>query len=289
MPQGTLTISIDLELAWGNWDNISQYHMQHIAEHERFIINRLLEIFNRYEISVTWAFVAALLDEKSSENMPGNKSLWYAPDIIDQVTSARFPHDIGSHGGRHRYFDDMSEKQAIEDLQFVAHIHEKNGLALNSFVYPRNKVARTYLLVEQGIKVYRGEDIAWHQKLRSRQVYVGRLANLVDKMLPIAPQVVEPEYFDNICNLPGSMLFFGRKGVRQFVSSNIMLSKLEKGLHAAIRGNSVFHLWFHPSNFWHNTQQQFKIFERFIAHATAQSSLGRLKIKPMAEFTKDEH
>ena len=135
-------------------------------------------------VGLRWAIVAALLDAKSSENMPGEKTLWYAPEVIQGILSSRVEHDIGSHGGRHRYFDDMSEQQCIEDLQFAAYIHKKNGLALNSFVYPRNKVSRTYLLAHHGIRIYRGQDIAWHETIRNRNVYLGRVANLIDKIMP---------------------------------------------------------------------------------------------------------
>lgn len=284
MAQGTLTISIDLELAWGNWDNLSPYHIQHIQAGERMISMRLLEIFDRYEVSVTWAIVAALLDEKSAADMPGDSALWYAPDVIEKIRAAQVAHDIGSHGGRHRYFDDMTEQQAVEDLQFVAHVHAENGLPLSSFVYPRNKVARTNLLAGQGIEVYRGEDRAWHQSIRDRQAHLGRVANLVDKMLPIAPQAVRPERVDTLCNLPGSMLFLGRDGVRRIVHPGVMYAKLEKGLNAAIRTNGVFHLWFHPSNFWSDTDQQFRVIERFVARAADLAGRGELDIKPMAAF-----
>ena len=70
MSQAKLTISIDLELAWGNWDNITPYHIENIQSKERIIVERLLKIFVQYEITVTWAFVAALLSEKSAKNMP---------------------------------------------------------------------------------------------------------------------------------------------------------------------------------------------------------------------------
>ena len=102
-----LTISIDLELAWGNWDNLSPFHIQNIEFKEREIIDRLLEVFERYGLSVTWAFVAALLDEHSSNNMPGKKSLWFAPEIIEKIRKSPAAHDLGSHGGKHRYFNEM--------------------------------------------------------------------------------------------------------------------------------------------------------------------------------------
>ena len=281
---GVLTISIDLELGWGNWDNLSSYHIEHILSKERLITTRLLEIFDRYQIPVTWAFVAALLDSKSSTDMPGDESLWYAPDIIDKICAARVTHDLGSHGGWHRYFDDMTEQQAIEDLQFVSYIHKINNLSLRSFVYPRNKVARTELLGRENIAVFRGQDKAWHENIRDRHMVLGRVANLVDKMVPIAPQAVEPESVGGLLNLPGSMLFISRNGVRRLVHPSVMLKKLEKGLVAAVRSKNAFHLWFHPSNFWGDTNKQFQIFENFIAKAAEQVAAGNLDVRPMAGF-----
>ena len=281
---GTLTISIDLELAWGNWDNLAPHHIHSIETNERMISTRLLEIFDRYEMPVTWAFVAALLDYDSAHQMPGDAALWYAPDVIEAITSARVTHDLGSHGGRHRYFNELNNQDAIEDLQFAKYIHDKNDLAMRSFVYPRNKVARTDLLAAQGVQVYRGEDRAWHQSIRNRQVHLGRAANLIDKMLPITPQFVRPEVDGALLNVAGSTLFLGRDGVRRFVHPSVMYSKLEKGLRRAIATGGVFHLWFHPSNFWNNTELQFAIFEQFATHAADLVERGELVIKPMAAF-----
>ena len=284
MKRGAVTISIDLELAWGNWDNLSRYHVERIETVERMISARLLDIFERYEMAVTWAFVAALLDEKSAAAMPGELKLWYAPDVIERIRTAQVNHDIGSHGGRHRYFDDMTEQQAIEDLQYAGFIHAKNGMPLRSFVFPRNKVARTQLLVQNGVRVYRGEDRAWHRYVRDRQVHLGRAANLIDKILPISPETVRPERNGDICNLPGSMLFLGREGVRRLVHPAIMYAKLEKGLTSAMRNRTVFHLWFHPSNFWANTERQFEVFERFVARAANLAGRGDIEIRTMASF-----
>lgn len=284
-----LTISIDLELAWGNWDNLSPFHIQNIEFKEREIIDRLLEVFERYGLSVTWAFVAALLDEHSSKNMPGKKSLWFAPEIIEKIRKSPVAHDLGSHGGKHRYFNEMTEQEAIEELEFVSHIHSKYNIPLNSFVYPRNKVAKTEILAQHGIKVYRGEDRAWHESIRRKQVHLGRAANLIDKMLPIAPQAVKPQINKEICNVPGSMLFFSRNGIRRFAHPSVTLAKLEKGLQNAILDGSVFHLWFHPSNFWSETEQQFAIFETFIKRVTDLINLNQLEVSTMAEFSQHEH
>src|SRR5271167_1636112 len=112
MPKGKLTISIDLELAWGFWDILTPEILRLSESAERPICDRLLELFDRFSIPATWAVVAAVLDRTSARGRAGNEASWYAPDIIERILKARTSHEIGSHGGRHVYFDRMSAPQA---------------------------------------------------------------------------------------------------------------------------------------------------------------------------------
>ena len=83
MAKGKLTISIDLELAWGIGDVVTLEDQQIVETDERPICAALIELFDRYEVPATWAVVAALLDKDSSKFRPGSEACWYAPDIID--------------------------------------------------------------------------------------------------------------------------------------------------------------------------------------------------------------
>lgn len=285
MAKGVVTISIDLELAWGNWDNITRDQIELVERHERAIVARLVEIFDRYDVPVTWAIVAGLLDRTSATGRPGGEKIWYAPDVIETITTSRVRHDIGSHGGRHIYLDAVSNAQADEDLAFASSVHEANGLGFISFVFPRNKLGKKAILERHGIKVFRGEDRAWHQRVRAKQAQVGRIANLVDKMLPITPEAVLPQREEAMVNLPGSMLFMSKNGLRKFAAPGVTASKLNKGLAAAMRDGTVFHLWFHPSNFYHATESQFEVFENFVQNVRGLTDRGRIEIKPMACFS----
>jgi len=281
---GNLTISIDLELAWGNWDNLESHHIDHVERLERPITSRLIKLFDRHEVPVTWAFVAALLDPRSARGRPGEERLWYAPDVIEMINKASVRHDLGSHGGHHRYFDELTIDEADEELAFAKSIHQRHGLSFESFVFPRNKVAKTHLLEKHGLRVFRGEDSAWHQRIRTVFAPAGRAANFVDKTIPIAPETVLPKHVDGLMNVPGSLLFFGRQGLRRFLPDGIMRRKLGKGLEAAATHGRIFHLWFHPSNFWHEPETQFALFESFIAEAAHWRDRGALIINPMAAF-----
>lgn len=284
MTRGAVTISIDLELAWGNWDNLTSAQASNVEHKERPIVRRLVETLDAHAVPVTWAFVAALLDPKSARGRPGGERLWYAPEVIEMIRSAKVRHDLGSHGGRHIYLDSVSDDEAAADLEFAQGVHFENGLEWGSFVFPRNQIGRKPLLAKHGIRVYRGTDHAWHQRIRNRQPLLGRAANLIDKMLPTAPETVRPEADCAMVNLPGSLLFFGREGVRGITPRGAMKAKLASGLAAARRDGGVFHLWFHPSNFWYDTEAQFETFGAFLRDVAESADRGEIEIKPMAAF-----
>ncbi len=51
---------------------------------------------------VTWAVVGQLLArERDTRDAPGPDALWYAPDLIDEIRSARQNHEIAFHGYTH--------------------------------------------------------------------------------------------------------------------------------------------------------------------------------------------
>lgn len=280
---GAVTISIDLELAWGNWDNLGAAHIRHL-DAERSIVKRLLQLFDSYEVPVTWAFVAALLEPSEARGRVGGERLWYGPDLIEAIVSARVRHDLGSHGGRHKYFDALTEAEAEDDLAFARSVHAAQGLPLQSFVFPRNQVAKTHVLSRHGVRVYRGVDHAWHQRIRQHSIALGRAANLLDKLVPFPPESVVPETDGALVRLPGSMLLLGRAGVRSLAPRRALAAKLQKGLTAAAQEKRVFHLWFHPSNFWHDTGGQFATLEWFLSRLAGEVARGRLAARTMASY-----
>jgi hypothetical protein len=279
-----ITISIDLELAWGNWDDITREQLDKVESLERDIVGKLIDILDRHQVPATWAFVAALLDPKSAIGRPGPEHCWYAPDVMDKIRAASVRHDIGSHGGRHVYLDRLSRDEAEEDFLFAAEVHARHGLNCRSFIFPRNRLGDTALLASHGFKVFRGRDKAWHERIRSRNGVAGRVANLVDKVLPIAPEPVQPSGDGELINVPGSMLFMSRNGLRKLAHPAVIANKLERGTINAMRNGGVFHLWFHPSNFYYRAACQFQLFESFVARAAKLAAQGRLALRPMSSF-----
>jgi len=281
---GQLTISIDLELAWGMWDTLTPDRIRMVETAERPICAALLQLFDRYEISATWAVVAGLLERSSSVGMPAHEACWYAPDIIEQLASAKTAHEIGSHGGRHIYFDKIGAAEAQEDLEFAKGVHHAHGLPFISLVFPRNAVGHLDLLAKAGLRTFRGPDIGWATTVRRAASSLGKAANLADKMLPLPPCAVEVEHCDGMINVPGSMLLMGRNGARRFVLPAVTRSKLKMGLTRAHLTGSLFHLWFHPSNFYYRREEQFATLNWFLAYASNEAAHGRIEIRTMRSY-----
>jgi peptidoglycan/xylan/chitin deacetylase (PgdA/CDA1 family) len=284
MVKGRVTISIDLELAWGTWDVLTPEHLRLAEALERPICAALIELFDRYEVAATWAIVAGLLDASCSTARPGNKACWYAPDIIERVTQAKVGHEIGSHSGQHIYFDRATASQAQEDLEFAQHLHQVNGLSFKSFIFPRNSVDHLNILAKVGLQTFRGPGVDWIETARRAGKTAGQVANLVDKLLPIAPAAVVARECGELTDVPPSMLLIGRNGLRRFAWPQVTRLKLRKGLERAKQAGRIFHLWFHPSNFYYRREEQLATLKWFLELISEEAGRGAIEILTMGSI-----
>lgn len=287
MTKGKLTISIDLELAWGVWDILMPDDLQMAETADRSICTALIELFDRYDLPATWAIVAALLDEGSAESRPGSKACWYAPDIIDRLVHAKVAHEIGSHGGKHVYFRDIPASEAQEDLDFASAVHAVHSLPFRSLVFPRNAVGHLQLVARAGLRTYRGPDVGWPQAVRRAGRMAGRVANFADKFLPIAPTPVAAERSGDLVVIPGSMLLLGRNGMRRFILPVVSRAKLKMGLARARSTDRIFHFWFHPSNFYYRRDEQFATLSWFLDHVADEVGRGHIEVRTMGSYVDE--
>jgi peptidoglycan/xylan/chitin deacetylase (PgdA/CDA1 family) len=289
MAPGSLCISIDVELAWGIWDKPQPAYHARCAEREAAIIDGLVALFDRFAIAATWAIVGRLLerDDTAARSTPHGDRIWYAPQLIDRVRAARTPQDIGSHSYAHVYFGASPREALRDDLAAARRVHDHHGLPFTSFVFPRNQVAHVDLLREAGVKVFRSVDRGWHIDVRERLgTGPGRVANLADKILPIPPAVVAPIDHGDVVELPSSMLLMARNGLRRAVHPAAVVAKARLGLTRARRTGGAFHLWFHPSNFYYDTERQLETLGSILGSAARMRDQGEIEIRPMSSFAR---
>lgn len=287
MIPGKVTLSIDLELAWGVWDTVTADDLRFAETAERPICAALVDLFDRYEVPVTWLMVAALLDEASGRARPGAPSCWYAPDVIERITGAKVRHEIGSHGGRHIYFDRISRTQAQDDLGFAKSVHRAHGLGFRSFVYPRGAVGHPDILAASGIRVVRSRDVGLLRTANPEGRIVARAANFIDQFLPVPPTPSWPQPLGPLTDIPGCMQVLGRNGLRRFALPQVTRAKLLLGLERAARSGGTFHLWFHPSNFYHRAEEQLATLGWFLARAADAAGRGRVEFRTMGSYATE--
>src|SRR5581483_5783091 len=177
MIKGTFCLSFDVELLWGRHDiNYKDFIAR--VEKERYIIDSLLAILNKYHVSATWAFVGhVMLEEcqkhngqKHPEIIRGNfpwvnkdwfdldpcstlkrYPTWYGKDILEKVKKVK-SHDIGSHSFSHVQFGNpgCSTKCAESEVKKCVEIAKRNNIQLRSFVFPYNSVGHLDILKKYG-------------------------------------------------------------------------------------------------------------------------------------------
>lgn len=289
MNRAAFCISIDVELGWGYWDMpwCKQY-FQLCAEKEYAVVRRLLQLFARYQVSATWAIVGRLLEQDGPIPVPttAGKGIWYAPDLVEIIHAGAPAQDIGSHTFEHIYFQQASREVIAADLRDARRLHEAHGLDFTSFVFPRNQVAHVDLLAQAGIRVFRGVDIAWHTAVREKVGHLpGRLAHLADNAIPVPATLVRPIVHEaGIVELPSSMVLMERLGLRKLIRPEITVAKVRLSLQAARRTGGIFHLWFHPSNFYHDTDVQMSLFDRILRIAAELRDRDQIDIRPMSSY-----
>jgi peptidoglycan/xylan/chitin deacetylase (PgdA/CDA1 family) len=284
-----LCISIDLEMAWGRWEQIDDRYIRLAEQADRPIVRRLLELAERYDIPMTWAVVGRIFDDSPGfANLIGPREAWFAPELVEAIQKSPVAHDIGSHSYAHVYYDKLDDVEASLDLGRDVELRKRWGIPARSWVFPRNGVAHVDKLVEAGVEVYRTLDVGWLERVRDIAPRLYPVGNLLDKVLPITPPLVEAPARNRGGNgavaLPSSTILLARNGLRRLVLPGVTRQRWIRAIEDAAREHKVFHPWFHPSAFYFDPEPQFAMFEEVLRFAAGKRDAGALRIRTMADF-----
>lgn len=282
----SFTISIDLELAWGVWDRINALYLNNAINNEREIVNQLLRIFEDFQFPVTWATVAALIDDKNKMINIGNKKAWYAPDVIEKIMNSRTKHLIASHSYSHINFQENSKNIIIEDFEKAEYFFKTLGISPDVLIFPRNQIAHLEILSQFKYKFYRSLDKSWYKNVSKQNKFLGKLANISDKIFPFTTNPIKPtKHLNGLIEIPSSILLISRNGFKLPVTNLNMLYKIKNGIEKAIENKECFHLWFHPSNFYFRKNKQFKLLNDILKFVNSKREKGLIDIKVLDQYT----
>ncbi|MGI9351167.1 MAG: hypothetical protein ACR2O3_06365 [Rhizobiaceae bacterium] len=254
---GSVTISFDFEIGWGDVTNQRWRHREKNGVYKRLrqVLPVILDEMDRLEFPAVWATVGALFDnpdtrdfshlphdaqnqinavlnESESESFNGH-------DLFELVLGSRVSQHIACHTYSHVPFtwQGMSDQAVIQDLERFNSVLKRFGLATDRFVYPENREKFADAVLKSGFAKARVSppNMAGNRWLR-----------LAKSALFAPPFATETGEDGELVRHTGSMLFHdaGKSWRRQMLTRRV-----ELGIAGAIEHKKCMHLWAHPFNF----------------------------------------
>ena len=294
---GIFTLSLDLELRWGTRDKLSLEHYRANILGAHQAVPAILKLFERYQISATWATVGFLYCRNKSEllervprlqpsytdprlspyaafdqigNDEHDDPLHFGASLIDRIADSP-RQELATHTLSHYYCLEpgQTRNEFAHDLKMalqLAHDHYRRDL--KTIVFPRNQVNPEYFGICQqlGLRAYRGNEEAWWYEARS-EAHVTlpvRLMRFSDTFVNISgAHAHHLSTHKGLVNVPSSR-FLRPYNPRLRGLDFLRLRRIRRSMEEAAREGQVYHLWWHPENFGVNLEANLAFLEEVL-------------------------
>jgi hypothetical protein len=160
---------------------------------------------------------------------------------------------------------------AEEELAQAREIGRQWGIAMKSFVFPRNQIAHVDLLPKYGFSIFRGE------LARKRKASTAITLKVNSAIYKLVASPVEPRDRGGIWEIPGSMPFSDPQ-----LPSSVQF-RAKRGVRRAIRSNQVFHIYLHPWDLLLYDRLKDDL-DDFLGHVASKRDGGEIKVMTMGEY-----
>jgi peptidoglycan/xylan/chitin deacetylase (PgdA/CDA1 family) len=291
--KGIFSISLDFELFWGVRDHrtLENYGENICNVHK--VVPRLLELFSKYNVHCTWATVGFLFFNEKKEMMsylPAERPAYqkkeydpysyieqnelekiyhFAPALIEQIKKTP-GQEIGTHTFSHFYTLEKNTTigQFKNDLRSAIAIAKEKGTEIKSIVFPRNQYSDVHVnaCLEEGIKIYRGNELSGAYKPISRENesifrkgvrFADTYINITGHHCHAIPAA------NKIINVPASR-FLRPYNPKFKMFDGLKLNRIKQGIKFAAKHGFIYHLWWHPHNFGKFMDENFDFLEQIL-------------------------
>lgn len=313
MGRPAFVISLDFELFWGvaGSQTIAGYGRNVLGEWEA--IPRMLALFRRYGMRVTWATVGMLMCgdyrhwRRIRPSVPPTYSragldpylldavvrehpdLFFARPLVERIMDTP-GQELATHTYSHFYCNEpgVTVEQLAADLACASGLGAEMKLRFRSMVFPRNQVVEPFLaaLPQAGVRVYRGNHQHWLYRDGNAVAggLAGRAVRLADACLPLSGQgIVLPQAHGRLVNLPASQFLYPWSAKYRGLMT-LRLARLKAAMTAAARSGGVFHLWWHPHNFGIDLAHNLALLDAVLRHYRALAERYGMQSQCMADF-----
>ena len=292
-PRGALVISLDFELHWGMRDESpanGEYRANLLGVWDA--VPRMLELFEEFEVSATWATVGFLFARSPADlerfapaarpayddpalNPYGEAvgederadPIHFAPSLIRAIRATP-GQEVATHTFSHYYClaPGQTRETFAADLESAVRIASRDGVELHSIVFPRNQHNPLYddVLLQAGIGCYRGRPRPWHYRDDFATMRAARLAdtylNLSRRLSTPWERIVQP---NGLCNVPASFFLRPWSAMWQPLDG-LRVRRIQASMERAAIQGEVVHLWWHPHNFGRHLEENLAILRRLL-------------------------
>lgn len=296
---GSWVISLDFELLWGIFDKLDNKVNSPYFQETRDLVPRMLEIFAKHEIQVTWATVGMLFAENDEEwktyapqlkpsyreksysayewvKQHGlNPTYHFAPELIKLILDTP-GQELGSHSFAHYYtlMRGQTPEQWRMDLRAAQLIAmDKFQLQLRSLVFPRNHINLQYLKIckEEGFTQVRSNPNDWFWQETQFENTLKKIYRTADCFIGLGGrssfprEAIYQESENHPVEIPASRLLRPYYAKSRLV--NIWrLNRVKNEMTLAAKKQEVYHLWWHPHNFANSPAASLAELESLILH-----------------------
>ena len=310
---GHFVLSLDFEGMWGSLGSRDVAGFAQRTQNLELVLNRLIDLIEKYQIHCTWAIVGALAcsspeqvlkmmdyditypqwDTTLSDFIKTTGSgAFYFERIVDRISKCNYQ-EIGSHTFTHSYFLDsaINCELAEKELALSRKVLEKYTSKVDTVVFPRNQFNKDYLpvLEKTGYSVCRSNPNRFFMgKKHLRKIH--SLLEFANCYFPLSRKVCfsneKIQENHNIITVPYS--FFLRFYDSRFsILEPLKIRRIKCVMTKASKQGKTVHLWFHPHNLGEDVERNFNMLEEVFHHfkeLNMHFGMDSMTIREIADF-----
>jgi len=314
-PKPTFVISLDFELFWGVIRSRSIQDYQNNVFGVEDALPAIIDVFNEYQISATWAVVGSILCDSFDEwnelinefyfdfsifnnneikqIIKNNPRLFFNKKLVEHIKSS-LSQEIASHTFAHYEVGNIETdiSNFRKDMLLNNLVMNENGIIPKSIVFPRNIIDKTLIstLPELGINTFRGNQNHFLYKDGDKVPfglvgkglrYLDSSFNLSGSNSSIASEV------DGVINIPSTYFLRPISGsdARNVVNYH-RLKRIKNHMTQAAKSNGMFHIWWHPHNFGNELNENIYFLKQILDHFIDLKSKYKMVSVSMGDFFK---
>ncbi|MBH0036787.1 polysaccharide deacetylase family protein [Pseudoalteromonas sp. NZS71_1] len=308
---GKFIISLDFEKSWGFNDIIKDE-----SDFEKFvqidnIVNSILELFDMYSISATWAVVTGMIkDNEKKYNLESvikhREPEFQTSNFISLLKNENINEktyttaiekllnnnqEVASHSHTHIYLNDVEIDESIilEDLKLSNNkIKDITRNSKQSIVFPRNQITHEIInkLPNLGFSQYRGTNSTISDAVSEEVNIFTKIIRVLDSYVPLMGPSFSIAKLDSVgmVNIPASRYL----RIKSSHSLNLIhLSRVKAEMTQSAKKMKNYHLWWHPHNFTTNKQSSLYMLNEILKHYEVLKSLYGYENATMAEVGRE--